>query len=497
MAIKSDLTVAAAGLLAVSPPPVRAPERAKSLTTSPAVTSIGAALRGETNPPTRCAAGRTRLFNEPIRSQCSSDRIACTTPETGFLVEIHSPISRRTNPFPRCAPARLQGTRLPPPAASIESPPMRDPRLEKLAGVLVSYSTAVKPGQLVRISGPPVSQPLIVELYRKVIAAGGHPAVRMVPEELNEIFLKNASDEQLRFLNPIGVFEYEKIDVSIGIWAEENTKALTNCDPKKIGITQAARKPLMDLFMKRAAEGSLKWTGTQFPSQAPAQDAEMSLAEYEDFVFNAGLLHEADPIAAWKRLSERQKRLVDHLNGKKEYRVVATNGTDVRMSVEGRTWINCDGHENLPDGEVFTGPVIDSVEGQINFSFPAVHHGREVRDVKLTFKGGKVVDASAGKGEDFLISMLDMDGGSRMLGECAIGTNYSIQQYTRNTLFDEKIGGTVHFALGAGYPETGNTNQSGLHWDMVVDLRKGGHIEIDGEEINVNGRFTRDGFPSA
>jgi aminopeptidase len=372
---------------------------------------------------------------------------------------------------------------------------MRDPRLEKLADVLVNYSVGVKPGQLVRISGPPVSQPLVVELYRKVLAAGGHPNVRMVPEELNEIFLKHAADEQLRFCNPLSLHEYERIDASIGIWAEENTKALTNCDPKKIGLTQAARKPLMDTFMKRAAAGELKWVGTQFPSQACAQDAEMSLEEYEDFVFDAGLLNKSDPVAAWKKVSERQQRLVDYLNGKRTYRVVAANGTDVTLDLSGKTWINCDGHENFPDGEVFSGPVIDSVNGPIHFSFPAVHHGRECDGVRLTFRNGKVVDASATKGADFLISMLDMDAGSRFLGECAIGTNYDITRYTRNTLFDEKIGGTVHFALGAGYPESGNDNQSGLHWDMVVDLRDGGFVEVDGVKINVDGKFTRDGFP--
>ena len=215
----------------------------------------------------------------------------------------------------------------------------------------------------------------------------------------------------------------------------------------------------------------------------------MSLSEYEDFVFNAGLLNEPDPVAAWRHVSQRQQRLVDLLDGKSDYRVTAANGTDLRMSVAGMRWINCDGHENFPDGEVFTGPVLDSVNGTVNFSFPAVHHGREVQDVRLTFKNGKVVDASAGKGEDFLVSMLDMDAGSRSLGECAIGTNYNIKQYTRNTLFDEKIGGTVHFALGAGYPETGNTNASGLHWDMVVDLRTGGTIRIDGQVISENGTF--------
>ena len=372
---------------------------------------------------------------------------------------------------------------------------MRDPRLEKLADVLVNYSVGVKKDQLVRISGPAIAQPLMVELYRKVLLAGGHPFVRMGPEEASEIFLKHASDEQLRFINPVSLLEYEKIDCSIGIWGEENTRALSNVDPKKMGISQAARKPLMDIFMKRAADGSLKWTGTQFPCQAAAQDAEMSLAEYEDFVFSAGLLDKSDPVAAWKQVSERQQRLVDFLTGKKDYRVVAANGTDVRLSVAGHTWINCDGHENFPDGEVFTGPVVESVEGTIRFSFPAVHHGRECDGVRLVFKNGKVIDASASKGQDFLFSMLDMDGGSRFLGECAIGTNYQITRYTKNTLFDEKIGGTVHFALGAGYPETGNKNESGLHWDMVVDLRQGGYIEVDGTKINVDGKFTREDFP--
>jgi aminopeptidase len=372
---------------------------------------------------------------------------------------------------------------------------MRDPRLARLADVLVNYSTGVKKDQLVRISGPPVSSPLVLELFTHVLRARGHPFVRMTPEDAQELFYKQASDEQLKFCSPVNVFEYEKIDVSIGIWAEQNTRALTQVDPRRIGLAQAARKPLMEIFLNRASEGNLKWVGTQFPTQASAQDAEMSLADYEDFVFGAGMIYADDPVEQWKKISVAQQRLTDYLNGRKDYRVVAANGTDVRMSVAGRRWINCDGHENFPDGEVFTGPVVESVEGRVNFSFPAVHHGRECDGVRLTFKNGKVVDASASKGEEFLISMLDTDAGSRFLGECAIGTNYGIARYTKNTLFDEKIGGTVHFALGAGYPETGNRNESGLHWDMVVDLRKGGYVEIDGVKINVDGRFTMEGFP--
>jgi aminopeptidase len=372
---------------------------------------------------------------------------------------------------------------------------MRDPRLAKLADVLVRYSVGVKKGQIVRITAASVANPLVVEIYRKVVEAGAHPLVRVNPEETAELFLKHASDEQLAYVNPIALYEIEQIDCSIHIWAEENTKALTNIDPKRIGLQQSARKPIFDTFMKRAGSGQLKWSGTQYPTQGSAQDAEMSLSEYEDFVYSAGLLDQPDPVAGWRKMSESQQRLTDYLNGKSDYHVVAANGTDVRLSVAGHRWINCDGHENFPDGEVFTGPVLDSVNGIIRFSFPAVHHGREVQDARLKFRDGKVVEASASKGEDFLISMLDTDAGSRFLGECAIGTNYNIKRYTKNTLFDEKIGGTVHFAVGAGYPETGNSNVSGLHWDMVVDLRTGGYVEIDGVRISENGKFLREGFP--
>ena len=366
---------------------------------------------------------------------------------------------------------------------------MYDPRIDRLAQVLVNYSVGVKPDQLVRIASPPEATPLVLAIYRQVLAAGGQPFVRLAPEELQEILAKHGNQQQLAFCNPITLVEYEKIDCSIGIWAESNTRALTNCDPARLSAIQSARKPLNDIFFSRAAAGKLNWVGTQFPTQACAQDAEMSLDEYADFVFAAGLLDKPDPVAEWKRISQSQRRLVDSLNGKKTYRVVAANGTDVTMSIENHIWINCDGHENFPDGEVFSGPVLDSVNGQINFSFPAVYQGREVQDVQLTFRDGKVVDARASKGHDFLISMLDMDAGSRFLGECAIGTNYSITRYTRNTLFDEKIGGTVHFALGAGYPETGNANQSGLHWDMVVDLRPGGYVEVDGTKVSVDGKL--------
>ncbi len=375
---------------------------------------------------------------------------------------------------------------------------MRDPRIDKLAHVLVTYSVNVRKDDIVRLSGPPLAEPLILALYREVIAAGGHPVVRMTPDECQELFLKNASDRQLAFVNPLLKHEVSTINASIGIWGESNTKALTNVDPGRQAAASRARKPILDIFFKRAARtgrDKLRWSGTMFPNPAAAQDAEMSLAEYEDFVYGAGKLAARDPAAEWRKLSVAQQRLCDVLNKAKEVRFVTPQGTDLRVGVAGRRWLNCDGHENFPDGEAFTGPLEDATEGVACYSFPAVHGGREVHDIRLEFRAGRVVNASASKGEEFLIQMLDQDKGARVLGEIAIGTNYAITQYTRNTLFDEKIGGTFHAAVGAAYPETGGRNKSGLHWDMVCDLRKGGRIEVDGKVISKDGRFLNRAFP--
>lgn len=376
---------------------------------------------------------------------------------------------------------------------------MRDPRIDKLAKVIVQYSARIKPDQLVRITGDPVAQPLIEALYEQVLIAGAYPQVRCVPDGLQEIFFKHANDKQLKYVSPLMLEEIKTIDASIGIWAETNTKSLSRVDPKRQGIASAARKPIMDIFMNRAAADELHWCGTQFPTQASAQDAEMSLREYEDFVFAAGHLDKDDPVAEWQKIEACQQKVVDYLNGKKEVRFQTANGTDLTVNVEGMTWINCAGHENFPDGEVFTGPNLKAADGGVNgvvrYSFPAVHHGREVHDIELTFEKGKVVKAKAGKNEDFLKQMLQLDEGASSLGEIAIGTNYQITDYSKNTLFDEKIGGTFHAAVGAGYPETGNTNTSGLHWDMVCDLRPGGTITVDGEVISRDGKFVFDGWP--
>ena len=375
---------------------------------------------------------------------------------------------------------------------------MHDPRLEKLAGVLVKYSTGVKKDDVVQIRGGILAEPLILEVVKAVVKAGGHPLLRLAPDELPEIMCRYGSDRQLSYVSPLAKREFSTIDVSIGILAAGNTKAMSNTDPRKQQLMSKARKPILDVFLKRAAlkgPKKLRWTGTQFPCPASAQDAEMSLSEYEDFVYSGGLLHLPNPVAAWKRIHVAQQRLVDMLNKARELRFLAPGGTDLRVGVRGRKWINCSGHENFPDGEVFTGPIEDATEGEAHYTYPAVHGGREVQDVVLKFKGGKVTDARAGKNEKFLLTMLDQDRGARILGEIAIGTNYAIKRFTRNTLFDEKIGGTFHAAVGAAYPETGGKNKSGLHWDMVCDLRKGGRIEADGEVILKNGRFLNPRFP--
>ncbi len=381
---------------------------------------------------------------------------------------------------------------------------MRDIRLDKLARVLVEYATQIKPGQLVRLSGDPVCLPLIEALYEQVLKAGAHPFVKLTPDSLQDLFFAYASDEQLKFVSPIALDEVNKIDVSIGMWAENNTKSLSQVDPRKQGVASAARKPIFKIFMERAAKKELRWCGTQYPTLASAQDAEMSLRQYEDFVFAAGHLDKPDPVAVWRQIEARQQKVVDYLQGKKIIRFQSPNGTDLTVNVSGMTWINCCGHENFPDGEVFTGPNLKAEDGGVNgtvfYSFPAVHHGREVHDIMLRFERGKVVEARASKNQDFLMQMLDQDDGARRLGEIAIGTNYNIRSYSKNTLFDEKIGGTFHAAVGAGYPETGNDNESGLHWDMVCDLRPGtkhggGTISVDGKVISKDGKFVFEGWP--
>lgn len=371
---------------------------------------------------------------------------------------------------------------------------MPDSRVEKLAKVLTNYSLSLKKGDLLQIQGNPVAEPLIREAYREAVKLGANPFVDMIPDGLEEILLKGGSEKQIKYVSPLALQKMKTVDARLAILGSLNTKSLSGVEPRRMAWAQVARKPLLKIFMERSAKGSLRWVLTQFPCHASAQDAEMSLSEYEEFVYNAGFLKDRDPVKKWQTLAKQQARLAKFLNKAKEVRIQAED-TDIRIGVKGRKWINCDGKLNFPDGEVFTAPVETSINGHITFSFPAVHLGREVTGIRLSFEKGKVVRAEADKGQDFLRSILKTDRGASYLGEFAFGTNYNIQRYTRNTLFDEKIGGSVHMALGASYPESGGKNKSGLHWDIVCDLRKGGEIHVDGEVIQRNGKFLSKEFP--
>ena len=365
---------------------------------------------------------------------------------------------------------------------------MSDPRVETMARILVDYSVNIQPGELVRIRGLYEGAPLIRAIYKRVLERGGHPWLQLGLDGTEEIFYKYASDEQLGYVSSIDRQAVEELKATISVWTEVNTKALTGVDPAKQARAQAARRPLSERFLERAAKKELKWTGTAYPTHAFAQDAEMSLTEFEDFLYGAALVAEPDPIGAWQATSREQQRLVDWLNGKQKIRLIGPD-TDLSLSVAGRTWENCDGHENFPDGEIFTGPVEDSANGTVRFTYPACEGGREVEDVRLWFEKGKVVKATAVKNEEFLLAMIDTDEGARYLGEFAFGTNQGVQRFTKNILFDEKIGGTVHMALGSGYPETGSKNRSALHWDMICDLRRGGEVWVDGVLFMQDGKF--------
>jgi aminopeptidase len=365
---------------------------------------------------------------------------------------------------------------------------MTELRVEKLADLLVNYSVKVKPGDRVAIQGENLAEPLLKSIYIKVLQAGGHPFLQTSLSGIDELFYRYASDEQIKHVPPPAKLVVDTYDVRINIGAEDNTKALTNVNPAKLVARQQARTELQKTFLNRAARGELRWTYALFPTSAYAQDAEMSLEEYEDFVYTACLGDVNDPISYWKRFSARQQKVVDWLNGKKNIHVTAPE-TDLTFSVAGRTFINCDGHENMPDGEVFTGPVEDSMNGHVYFSYPTIENGHEIIGIRLWFKNGKVIKATAEKNQEFLLKTLDTDEGSRRVGEFAFGNNQGITKITRQILFDEKIGGSFHMALGAGYPETGSKNESAIHWDMICDMRQNGEVIVDGQLLYKNGKF--------
>ena len=359
---------------------------------------------------------------------------------------------------------------------------MTDDQLRRWADLLCDYCLDVKPGEVIAVGSELDGRPLIEACHRALVDRGAYPIVRVELPGLAEYFAAHAAEQALTYLPPLALYEAQGVDGRIRITAEHDTRSMSRVDPARQATIDRARSPLRRESMKR------KWVLTQFPTAAYAADAKMSTDEYESFVARALFLDRDDPVAAWRELGRRQAGLVEFMKGVKDLHIEGP-GTDIRLSVAGRTWINSDGRRNMPSGEIFTGPVEDSARGTIRCSFPVCRGGREVAGIALEFDRGRVVEASAESEEPYLRSMLDLDDGARRLGELGIGLNAGIDRFTGSILFDEKIGGTVHLAIGNSYPETGGQNQSALHWDLILDLRDGGRVTADGRTVMENGRW--------
>jgi len=360
---------------------------------------------------------------------------------------------------------------------------------EKLAKLVVNYAVNVQKGDRVQINAAANAEELLREIYREVIIAGGH-ILRMnvsLPG-FDEIYYNNASEEQIKYVDEIAYEFNKRISKVIFIHSSYNTRGLTNIDPKILTMEQEALKKLNESFMKRAAEGKVDWVICPYPNLAMAQEANMGIGEYKEFVYHSLNLDKNDPVKYWTNVEKEQDKVINILEKGKEFRIIGED-TDLTLGIQGRKWINCCGHKNLPDGEVFVSPKEDSVNGTIRFTYPGIYMGREVENIWLKFKDGQIVDYSAEKGLDVLEKVLKLEN-AKILGELAVGTNYGIQRFTKNMLFDEKMGGTVHLALGSGFPESGSKNVSPIHWDILKDMKsKDSKILLDGEEIYIAGKW--------
>jgi aminopeptidase len=355
---------------------------------------------------------------------------------------------------------------------------MQDIRIERWAHTLVHYSLYARAGETVAIRATPLAAPLLEAVFRELLLVGAYPLPLIELESFEEMLLEEGNDDQLARPHPVMRMMAENIDAQLSIGAKSNTRSLSGVDPSRLAKRRQAFQDVTRVLRKREQLKTYRWATTLYPTAAYAQDAGMSLHDFEEFVFDVCFLNEVEPIARWKEVSEQQQRLVDWLTGRKRVHILG-DGTDLRLSIEGRVFINSDGRRNFPSGEFFSGPVENSAEGVILFDVPASYGGHAIEGVRLVFHEGQVVEASAVHGQAFLEQMLELDAGARYLGEFAFGNNPRVKRATRNTLFDEKMGGTVHLALGASYPETGGVNESALHWDMVCDLRSSGEVWVD------------------
>ena len=365
---------------------------------------------------------------------------------------------------------------------------MPDQRTSRLAQVLVEYSMNVQPGERIAVVGTTLAEPLMLECMRYILRAGAHPhLVARLPAE-DYVLFTEANKDQLTYVSPLLRTVIEEFDGFLQISSTGNSRQLSGVDPEKQGLHSKARSPLMKRYMERHNARDLRILITLFPTAQQAQDADMSLTELEDYVYAATYSDTEDSIAAWNNVADQQNTYVEWLEGKESVKVQGPD-VDLSLSIKGRRFLSAHGQVNMPDGEIYTSPVEDSLNGWIRFGFPAIRAGREVEGIELTFEMGKVVEARANKGEDLLMQMLDVDDGARYVGEFAVGANDQINRFMRNMLFDEKMGSTIHLALGAGFSDVGGRTESGIHWDMLCNMRDGGQIYVDDELFYDSGRF--------
>ncbi|MCB0529967.1 MAG: aminopeptidase [Saprospiraceae bacterium] len=360
--------------------------------------------------------------------------------------------------------------------------------LQRYAHLLVHYCLEVKPGDKVFISTTILAEPLLREVFREAHAAGAALVeYDLIFRERERLYMENASEDALRTAPTLTQIAMDSFDCYLNIRAPFNLREHAGASAERAKLRTETLAPANKAYFTRTADRRLKRNVCQYPTDAAAQEAGMGLEEYEQFVFGACKLFADDPVAAWLEVRARQQRIVDHLNGCSTVRYL-TEGTDITFSTSGRIWMNSDGQTNMPSGEVYTSPVEDSVNGTIHFSYPGIYQGKEAEGVTLWVKDGLVERWEARRGQDFLDYIFSLPG-TRRFGEAAVGTNYDINRMTRNILFDEKIGGTVHMAIGQSYLQTGGKNESSVHWDMITDMTKGGQIFADGEKIYENGKF--------
>lgn len=358
---------------------------------------------------------------------------------------------------------------------------------EKYAKLLVHHSLELKKKDRLLIISSYLAENLLKEVYLEALKVGAYPEFRVSINGIDKIFYDTANNEQLRYVSPTLKYVIENYEAFLNVLAPFNLKELQNVDPAKKQAVSLGRADIIKTELERAAKGTLNWNLCVFPTDAAAQECGMSRSEYEDFVFSACFLNEDDPIGKWLELKNNQQRIVDYLTGKVKIRYVGKD-IDISFSAKDRKWINCAGRRNMPDGEVFTSPVDDSVNGKVRFSYPGFYLGQEIEDISLEVKDGVVIKWDAKKGKTLLDKIMEIPG-ARQFGEAAVGTNTGIKKFTKNMLFDEKLASTIHMALGAAIPDAGGKNESAIHWDMLADMNDGGEIYADSELIYKNGRF--------